>query len=352
MSREELERFLTRDGRRAIDQLFAEPEAGDDVFDVAEVLDRNLYAAVSDYDPGATLKRWLSLRFTGQRAQGQIDEQAVEDILAALRREITGAVHTKHASKLRLALVGFSQGSAVLHLVPSEDPETPPPGEKQDGIQQPELSVAAHEDELDVAVGIVTDLHKTAEEEGDVQRFTGQESLLRGFAALTDALDRHGLDMGITWRGATGRHTTAVLTTRGREYARRYLERAEANEILTVTGRIVALNISGSFDVKTGTRKNSPRYTIVTSGEESLLGLGLDLGQTIQVRVRKRTERNRFDVTSSTRYEFMSVVPLDKPLPFDESQKMVIPGSPARGLALPSAERPPERKDTGSSSNE
>ena len=310
MSREDLERFLSADRRQVVNDLFAETDSDDDAFDVGEALDRHLYAAMSHYDPDASLGRWLSLRFTGERAQGQIDEQAVEDILGALRREITGAVQTRNANRLRLSLVGFSKGSAILHLAPSETLNS-----SDSPIGQESLGVDPHEDELDTALAVVTDLHRAAEDQADVERFTGREPLLRAFATLTEALEKHELDMGITWRGSTGRHSTAVLTARGREYARRYLERADTSEIITIIGRVVELNITGSFDMKTGTASNSPRYKVNTSGEESLLSLGLELGQTIQVRVRKLTERNKFDVTFSTRYEYLGMVPLDTPLP-------------------------------------
>jgi hypothetical protein len=63
MSSSELERFLSAEGRSAVDRFMRQvaQEESDD-FDVAEVLDRNLYDAVAGYDNRAGLSRWLSLR--------------------------------------------------------------------------------------------------------------------------------------------------------------------------------------------------------------------------------------------------------------------------------------------------
>ena len=311
MSREELERFLTQEGRAAAERLLAESEHEED-FDVAEALDQNLYDALVHYDERASLSRWLSLRFTGPRTEGRMSEEAVEDILGAFRREIVGANPVKNPDVLKLDIVGFSGGSVILHLAPFE-PTDVGPGEDDSAYTQLRLGPDA-EDQLDHALSVVTDLHKAAESEGDVQQFSGRETLLKGFAALADALDKSDLDMGITWRGRTGRRRTAELTSRGRTYARRYFERADTSEIVTVTGRVVELNISGSFDIKTGTASNSPRYKIVTSGEDSLLGLRLELGQTVRVRTRKHVDRNKFDVTFGVRYEYLDMIVGDEPL--------------------------------------
>lgn len=305
MSREELERFLTDAGRAEIDRLFSEAEQESDDFNVAEALDRNLYEALSQYDRAAALSRWLSLRFTGPDTDGRLAEQAVEDVLSALRREITGAASEKSADLLRLDLVGFSRGSAILHLVPAGTVGFDV-YEDQGGNRQEALPV--EEDQLDDALAIVTELHSAAEQEGDVQRFSGREQLLRGFIALADALDKHDLDMGIVWRSRTGRHRSADLTSHGRRYARQYLDRSEDSDIVTINGRVVELKISGSFDVKASPAPNSTRYTITTEGEESLLGLHLELGQTVTVRVRRHVERNKVGVTFGYRYEYLNMV--------------------------------------------
>lgn len=313
MSREELERFLTKEGRASVERLLAEAEQEQD-FDVAEVLDQNLYDALVHYDVHASLSRWLSLRFSGPRAEGRMSEQALEDVLGALRREIYGANPVRNPDALKLDLVGFSGGSAILYLVPFEAPAAGPTEEEDDSSSKQLALGPEAEDQLDHALSVVTELHRAAESQGDVQRFSGQETLLKGFAALADALDKHDLDMGIIWRGRTGRRRSAELTSEGRAYARQYLERADTSEIVTVSGRIVEMNISGSFEIKASPAPNSARYKIVTKGEDSLLGLGLELGRTVRVRARKHTDRNKFDVTFAVRYEFLSLITGDEPL--------------------------------------
>lgn len=310
MSREELERFLTAEGRDAVRRLMEEAERGDNDFDVAEALDRNLYETLIEYDASAALSRWLSLRFTGPHTEGRLAEQAVEDVLNALRREIAGASPTKNAELLRLDLVGFSQGSAILHLAPSAT--TGAANDEDAEVGQETLPVAS--DQLDDALGVITELHATAEQEGDVQRFSGQEMLIRGFAALTDVLDKHNLDMGMTWRSATGRRRSAALTSHGREYARQYLDRSEISDITQINGRIVELDITGTFDVKQGVAVNSPRYRITVGSEESLLGMRLQLGQTVHVRVRRHADQNKVGVTFGYRYEYLNMIEDGEPL--------------------------------------
>jgi hypothetical protein len=310
VSREELERFLTDEGRVAVDRLLAQARDEGDDFDLAEVLDRNLYDAMLQYDTRAGLSRWLSLRFTGPRTRGRMAEQAVEDILGALRREVTGASATKDVNLLKLDLVGFSHGSAILHLAPAQSADL---AAGDDEAEEQQTLVAAA-DQLDDALGVVTELHRAAESAGDVMRFSGQDQLLKGFEALADALDKHDLDMGITWRSRTGRRRTAELTSQGRAYARQFLDRSDTSEIIVVTGRVVELSISGSFDVKAGSAPNSRRYKITTGSEDSLLSLHLELGQPVNVRVRQHTDRNKVGVLIDTRYEFIRMTGPDDPL--------------------------------------
>jgi hypothetical protein len=307
MSREELERFLTDEGRAAVARFVSESQQEDNKFDIDEALDRNLYEAIAHYDSRAGLSRWLSLRFTGHYAEGRMAGQAVEDILSGFRREVEGAgtATTRAAGLFKLDLVGFSSGSAILHFAPSETSDLDPGDDSAEGQQ----SLLAESDQIDEALGVVTDLHAAAENGSDMLRFSGQDALLRGFKALSDALDKYSLDMEVTWRGRTGQRRTARLSSQGRDYARPYLDRSEITEDVTVTGRVVELDISGSFDVKTGSASNSPRYKIATGSEESLLGLRLELGQTVRVRVRKRTDRNKVGVIFAVRYEFLNLAP-------------------------------------------
>jgi hypothetical protein len=304
VSREELERFLTRRSRADVERLLSDADREGNDFDVAEVFDQNLYDSLSEYDRNVRLSRWLSLRFTGRDTEGRLAEQAVEEILGALRREIDGASSNKDGEALRLDLVGFSRGSAILHLAPVGVGDVQ--ADEPVASAQEELHIIA--DHLDDALAVVTRLHNTVEQEGDVQRFSGQESLLRGFTALSDALDKHDLDMGITWRSATGRRRTSQLTSSGRDYARQFFDRSEQTDVIQVNGRVVELDIAGSFDVKAGTAINSPRYHIMTGSEGTLLGLHLELGQVVNVRVRRHVETNRIGLAYTPRYEFLNMI--------------------------------------------
>jgi len=276
----------------------------DDDFDIAEAFDRSLYEAIAAYDSSAGLNRWLSLRFTGDRVDGRLPEQAVEDVLGALRREIAGASSTRNAAFLRLDLVGFSRGSAILHLVPAAHIETP-----DESVGMPE-----NRDELDKALVVITELHTAMEAAEDVQRFSGQNDLLKGFKALSEALDKHGLDVGITWRNSTGRHQTSRITSRGRDHARQYFDRSVTTDIIHINGRVVELDISGSFHVKAGSQVNSQKFKISVGSEAALLGLGLSLGLTVQVRVRRHSYGNKVGVVYNHTYEFLDMVRPREPL--------------------------------------
>lgn len=314
MSREELDRFLTAEGQRSVDELLADAGQEDGDRDILEALDRNLYDALSNFDVRAGLARWLELRFTGPKAAGRMAESAVSDVLDAFRRELIGASKAKDASSLGLDLVGFTQGSAILHLVPAEAASLAP-GDLPEDDQQ---ALAPAEDPIDQALSVITELHVTAETSGDILRFSGQERLLKGFSALNDALDTHDLDMGITWRNRTGVRRSSLLTSSGREFARSYLDRVDSSEIVILSGRVVELNISGTFDIKAGPIATSPRYRVHMESERELLDLRLELGQTISIRARRNVERNKLGVTFNTHYKYLSVVPKDQELPSPE----------------------------------
>lgn len=313
MSTDELERFLTSRERKAVNAFLAEASQDSDDFDVLEALDRNLYEALSHHDERAGLSRWLELRFTGAKASGRMAESAVSDVLGAFRREVVGASRAKDADKLGFDLVGFSEGSVVLHLVPAQSADVDPGDLPAD--DQPALTAA--DDPIDQALSVITELHDTVESSGDILRFSGRESLLKGFSALADVLDKHDLDMGITWRNRAGVRRRSALTSQGREFARTYLDRSDKSDIITITGRIVELNISGSFEIKVGAALKGPRYKIDTESEADLLGMHLELGQTITVRARRIAEQNKLGVTFSVRYKHLDTLTADQELPFE-----------------------------------
>ncbi|WP_239333613.1 hypothetical protein [Frankia sp. CiP3] len=301
MRRDNLERLSSPAARRMADDYLS--QAGDDAdasdVDLVEALDRSFAEALSAYDPDAVTARFLSLRFSGDRVNGRLPERIVEEVLAAFRKELSAAMPSASQADLQLDLVGFSRGSAVLHLAPA-----PVPAEPADEGSQLALPMA---DPVDSAVRSVADLHDAAEGQQDMRRFADRTDLLHAFVALTDALERHDVDLDVIWRSSSGTSRRATLTELGRAHVRRNLERRESVDQRFFTGRVVELNINGSFSLKLGVAKNSPRIDVDVNSEERLLSLGLGLGETITVTVSRAVEHTNLGITSKSRYSLLSV---------------------------------------------
>jgi hypothetical protein len=140
-----------------------------------------------------------------------------------------------------------------------------------------------------------------------MRHFAEKSDLLHAFIALTDALERHDVNLEVIWRSSTGSRRQTILTRLGRTHVRRNLERRESVDQLSLTGRVVELNINGSFSLKLGTARNSQRIEIDTNGEERLLGLGLRLGETVSVTVSRTVEHNDLGITTKRRYSLLTV---------------------------------------------
>lgn len=301
MSIDELDALLAGDAaaRVALDAFRSDLDPDDPGVDLDQALDRNLRDAMTAYDPDAVLPRTLALRLHGAGLDdGRLPDDALTDVLVPFRRELAAAAASGSApATVRLDLVGYERGSAVLYLAPSVEADVEP----RDGQDPPSLTPGA--DHLDNAVTVLNDLHTAAEAEGDLLRFAGRTDLVRGFAALADALDKHRLDLDVRWRARDGRHRYSTLTRRGREHARTYLERTERSEEVTVTGRVVTLAINGTFGVKPSVK--GAVVEVHTDGEQALLDLGLQLGQTVSVRVRRHETADRLGAGTATRHELV-----------------------------------------------
>ena len=269
--------------------------------DLQQALDRNLHEALTALDPLASLPRNLEIRLTGPGTNGRLADDALTDILTPLRREFAAATPDRAVG---LGLVGFARGSAVLYFAPSE-PVLDPDDQEPPGL-------LAGPDDVDNALAVVTALHTAAETEGDLLRFADSPALVRSFAALADALDKHQLDLDLRWRNRTGTHRDSVLTRRGRDYARTYLLTQEESEDTELAGRVVSLAINGTFGLKPSLR--GAVVDIHTDGEQALLDLGLQLGQQVHVRVRRHQTRDRLNAVGSIRHELLGMASEQEPL--------------------------------------
>lgn len=311
MSADELNALLALDApaRAALDVFQGSLDPDDRAADLDQALDRNLRDAMTAHDSDAVLPRTLALRLHGAGLEdGRLPDDALTDVLVPFRRELAAAAASgSDPSTLRLGLVGYERGSAVLYLAPAPDADVEP----RDRQDPPSLTRGA--DHLDNAVTVLNDLHTAAETEDDLLRFAGRADLVRGFAALADTLDKHQLDLDVRWRAADGRHKDSTLTRQGREYARGYLERTEQSEEATVTGRVVTLAINGTFGVKPSVR--GAVVGVHTDGEQALLDLGLQLGQSVSVRVRRTETRDRLGNARTTRHNLVGLAAEQDTLP-------------------------------------
>ncbi|WP_204033584.1 hypothetical protein [Micromonospora qiuiae] len=144
-------------------------------------------------------------------------------------------------------------------------------------------------------------------ERANFRQFGNAASLLRGLHELTKALDQHNLDLRMRWRSGTGVHRQSSLTDRARAHVRSQWEDQVESETRQIAGRVISMDLGGTFDVKTSTGRGK-RYVIHVEGEESLLRLNISLGDLVHVTVESKTRVNRLGIASPPRYEFLGFV--------------------------------------------
>lgn len=292
MSRQFLRSALTSANRRDPGPLPSDQD------DLVAAVDRNLVEALSHWDSGARAARRLAVRVAGASvAPGRLDSEVSEALLHALRREVFAAAPPGTPDGLvRLELTGVGAGSAVLFLEPA-----------QDSHEQTADELLQAPDPLDDAVRTVLDLHSAAESESDLGRFAPARKLLQAFDTLTTSLDDRDLSLGMQWRARTGAVAEARLTRVGRDHARPFLERLQASDELTLTGRVTVLDLDGGFTLRASVARNALRYEIRLPEDVVLTDLGLVLGSTVSVRVQRTISRARLGLESKPRYLFLEL---------------------------------------------
>ncbi|MBF5032424.1 hypothetical protein IRY44_21960 [Micromonospora sp. ANENR4] len=281
-----------------VDQFWAEFDDGPEVAETpAEILDRHFYSTLAAHDPALRLARRLNLRVLGDTVHtGRLDIGIAYELFHAFSQEVAGAAEANSVrSEVSFELAGVSRGSAVMHLVPSVDEDHGDEGQ-----------IPLTTDPLDVVLSTITDLHSTAENEGDLRRFARYESLVRGLRSLATTLDNHNLELEVGWRSATGRHRNSHLSERARRHIRQLWEVDTVSREFSVFGRVVKLDLSGRFDIKLSPSRTSKRYEIQVDGEERLVQLGLQLGESVGVVIREEKRINHLGIEQSPTYHFVS----------------------------------------------
>lgn len=299
--RDSLAAFVARVDPERLESLWAEYNDGPESSEMpSQVLDQHLYAALTEFDPTARMSRWLNLRLSGERATGgRIDIGIAYEIFHAFSQEFAGAAEFNSVkSGISLELAGVSRGSAVLHLVPAAENDAPVPTEGQ-------LDVRV--DPFDEVLSTITELHQTAESQGDLRRFAEHEPLVRGLRSLARTLDSHNLELELRWRSETGLHRNSRLSSSTMQYLRELWEVSLTEKEIPVSGRVVRLDLSGHFSIKAGGARNSKRYDVQVDGEQDLVDLHLELGQTVHAWVTERKKVNHLGMEQAPTYHLLQM---------------------------------------------
>jgi hypothetical protein len=259
-------------------------------------------AAAQEYAPDARLDEELQLRLTGPDVDGGALRFQWGD---ALLHPVEHMVSVAAGTPVQLELTGISAGSTVVHARPVFVPAV---ATDSDVLDAPSTSAAS------TGFGILTTLLDALESERDVREWT---RLFDAVDAVSRALSRYELDLGVTWYDADGRMRRARLTERGRSYVRRLRETTDRDQEIIISGRITELRESGLVKVKTGTAKNAPAYDVRFEEPEELLRMRPGLGDNVHFRVRFRQQLDSMGIARSTEYTYLGPAAEQTSLPLE-----------------------------------
>ncbi|MGW7304337.1 hypothetical protein ACWGI1_02015 [Streptomyces sp. NPDC054835] len=257
-------------------------------------------AAAREYAPNARLDEELQLRLTGPDTEGGALRFQWGD---ALLHPMETAVSVAAGTPVQLELTGISAGSTIVHARPIAPTVSPEPH----ALDTPTTSAAGS------GMNTLTKLLVALESESDVREWA---RLFDAVEALSRALSKYSLDLGVTWYGADGGMRRAQLTERGRRYVDRLRETRDRDQEITISGRITELRESGWVKVKTGTAKNAYAYDVRFEPEE-LLRMRPGLGDNVHFRVRFRQRLDSVGIARSTEYTYLGPAAEQTSLPLE-----------------------------------
>ncbi|MFF8591794.1 hypothetical protein ACF061_10140 [Streptomyces sp. NPDC015220] len=250
----------------------------------------NRLAAAREYAADARLDEELQLRLTGPDTDGgALRFQWGDALLEPVEHMVSAAAGTP----VQLELTGISAGSTVVHARPVT---TRADGFEPEAIDAPATSAAS------TGLGTLTTMLDALESERDIREWA---RLFDAVEAVSRALSRYDLDLGVTWYDANGRMRRARLTERGRSYVRRLRETKDRDQEIIISGRITELRESGLVKVKTGTAKNSPAYEVRFEEPEELVRMRPGLGDNVHFRVRFRQQLDSMGIARSAEYTYL-----------------------------------------------
>ncbi|WP_405999120.1 hypothetical protein [Streptomyces sp. NBC_00829] len=259
-------------------------------------------AAAREYAPDARLEEELQLRLTGPAAAGGALRFKWGD---ALLEPVEHMVSVAAGTPVQLELTGISAGSTVVHARPVTVPvDSAAPG----GLDVSPTSAVA------TGLGTLTTLLDALESERDVREWV---KLFDAVEAVSRALSRYELNLGVTWYDAHGGLRRARLTERGRHYMKRLRETKDRDQEITISGRVTELRESGLVKVKTGTAKNAPAYDVRFEEPGELLRMRPGLGDNVHFRVRFRQQLDSMGIARSTEYTYLGPAAEQTSLPLE-----------------------------------
>lgn len=259
-------------------------------------------AAVREYAPDALLDEELQLRLTGPDADGGALRFQWGD---ALLQPVEHMISVAAGTPVQLELTGISAGSTVVHARPVATPADP----SESGLLDTPAASAAS-----TGFGTLTTMLDALETGRDVREWA---RLFDAVEAVSRALHRYTLDMGVTWYGADGNLRRARLTERGRSYVSRLRETKDRDQEIIISGRITELRESGLVKVKTGTAKNAPAYDVRFEEPGELLRMRPVLGDNVHFRVRFRQQLDSMGIARSTEYTYLGPAAEQTSLPLE-----------------------------------
>jgi hypothetical protein len=254
------------------------------------------------YDPSASLGQELQLRLTGELAQDGALAFSVGD---ALLKPLQDSAASLAEFDLELEITGLSRGSTVLHVRPKL------PAAEQVAPDVPMDSSAA-----DQAMRELLGLVAAAEHEEDLRRWA---RVLDSMDRFVRALEKYDLGVSMTWLALDGEARMAELTERGRAYYLGLRETSPVSRQRAVSGRVTELRESGVVKVKTGTARSAPAYEVRVDLAE-LMGMHLELGQSVSFLVSEEQEKDRTGQVHATTWTFVRHLTSADRLEFDAEE--------------------------------
>jgi hypothetical protein len=251
---------------------------------------RTRLASLRSFDSQASLEEELRVRLVSS----SLHEGALSfDAGAILLRPLQDSISSLAGDSVELELVGVSAGSTVLHVRPRQVREAGP-------VDIAGVPVDATSTEAPLRAFV--ELLRAAESESDLGQWVKAVDALGRFSR---ALERFDAQADVGWSGVSGEVQSAWFGRSGRDYVRRMLETSAQPVTLPISGRVTELRESGVVRVKAGATRKSPSYEVKMEPGD-LLGMHLEIGQTVHFMVRLEQQVDQLGQVRATDVFFVS----------------------------------------------